>query len=63
MKMYKITLSEKQNLEAMEMENRSKYNPVQDINGDWFISEVEYSICGLGVETTFTPPETSPTIE
>lgn len=40
------------------MESGGYFNPVQDINGDWFIFEVEHQACDLGVEADFNPPPT-----
>jgi len=56
MKGYKITLIQTNQLVESKMLNGSKYNPVQDINGDWFIFEEEFEACGLGVLTDFIPP-------
>jgi len=42
------------------MEGTGKYNPVEDINGDYFIFEIEYRQCGLGVLTEFVAPERPP---
>ncbi|MEX0596732.1 MAG: hypothetical protein WD512_09540 [Candidatus Paceibacterota bacterium] len=33
-----------------------KYNPVKDINGDYFIFEQEYKQCGLGVKAEYMAP-------
>jgi hypothetical protein len=58
MKAYKITSSEKESLGGQKMESGGYFNPVQDINGDWFIFEVEHQACDLGVEADFNPPPT-----
>lgn len=60
MKMYRLTTEDIVALLNMEMGERARYNPVKDINGDYFISEVEHNICGLGVETEFVEPEIEP---
>jgi len=38
------------------MEGEGRYNPVKDINGDYFIFEQEFKQCGLGVLTEYVPP-------
>jgi len=53
---YKISITEKNQLKGNEMLKGSYYNPVQDINGDWFIFEEEFKACGLGVLTDFIQP-------
>lgn len=60
MKMYRLITEEIVKLLNMEMGDRSKFNPVKDVNGDWFISEVEHNVCGLGIESQYVAPE-SPT--
>lgn len=62
MKSYKITPQEKEQLTGEKIPNGAFYNPVQDINGDWFIFEEEYKQCGLGVEAEFIPPPTDENI-
>ena len=52
---YKISITEKNQLEGTEMSTGSYYNPVEDINGEWFIFEEEYMQCGLGVLAEFEP--------
>ena len=54
---YKIFIKEKEALLRQTMEDGSKYYPVQDINGDWFIFEKEYKHCGLGELTEYVAPE------
>jgi hypothetical protein len=56
MKMYRIFNYEKDVLERQTMSGGCKYAPFKDKNGDYFISEVEYKQCGLGVEAEFIPP-------
>lgn len=43
--MYKLTLEQKESLMGVEFMPNNYFNPVQDVNGDWFISreEVEQS--------------------
>lgn len=55
MKSYLITIDEKNLLLGQNMPNGSYYNPVQDINGEWFIFQQEFECCGLGVLSAFTP--------
>lgn len=43
MKGYKLTLGQKQAIENTSFAKGQFYNPVQDINGDWFIFEKEMS--------------------
>jgi len=47
---YKITEEEANELRGTEFAPSSYYNPVQDINGDWFIFEEEYISSGLQIE-------------
>ena len=53
---YKIYNYEKNGLVNQTMEGQGKYNPVKDINGDYFIFEQEFIQCGLGVLTEYVPP-------
>jgi hypothetical protein len=41
--MYKLTIQQKNSLAGKSYIADNKFNPVQDINGDWFISEEEVS--------------------
>lgn len=47
MKMVKITEEQAIEITNQEYSPGSLFNPVQDINGDWFVSEIER---GLGSE-------------
>ena len=38
------------------VEGTGRYNPVKDINGDYFIFEQEFIQCGLGVLTEYVAP-------
>jgi len=51
-KAYRITEEEKNTLQGTKMPNDVHYKPYQDINGDWFIFEIEYLACGCGVVTS-----------
>ena len=53
---YKIYNYERNGLVNQTMEGKGKYNPVKDINGDYFIFEQEFIQCGLGVLTEYVPP-------
>jgi len=53
---YKIYNYEKNALVNQTMEGKGKYNPVEDINGDCFIFEIEFKQCGLGILTEYVPP-------
>ena len=53
---YKIYNYQRDVLVQQTMEGKGKYNPVEDINGDYFIFEIEYRQCGLGVLTEYVPP-------
>lgn len=57
MKAYKIFNYQRDVLVQQNIKDGTKYNPVMDINGTWFISQEEYSNCGLGVLSDFIPPE------
>ena len=52
---YKIFNYQRDVLIQQTMEGEGKYNPVKDINGDYFIFEQEFIQCGLGVLTPFFP--------
>ena len=57
---YKIYNYQRDVLIQQTMEGKGKYNPVPDNNGDYFIFEIEYRQCGLGVLTEFVAPERPP---
>ena len=56
MKGYKIYNYQRDVLVQQTMEGTGKYNPVKDINGDYFIFEEEFKQCGLGVLTEYFAP-------
>ena len=61
MKMYKITKGQRNLLTLNPKFNGMNFHPIQDINGDWFISQVEMDFCQerFGFqpeETEFIPP-------
>lgn len=56
MELYKIYNYEKSGLVNQTMVGGCKYAPIQDANGNWFISEEEHNHCGLGVLTEFVKP-------
>jgi hypothetical protein len=56
MNAYKITVEQKAELKNQTFALSQFFNPVQDINGDWFIFEQEFESCGLGVLTDFIAP-------
>ena len=53
---YKIYNYQRDVLVQQTMEGTGKYNPVKDINRDYFIFEQEFKQCGLGVLTEYVPP-------
>ena len=53
---YKIYIYQRDVLVQQTMEGTGKYNPVKDINGDYFIFEQEFKQCGLGVLTAYFAP-------
>ena len=53
---YKIYNYQRDVLIQQTMENGTKYNPVPDNKGNYFIFEQEYKQCGLGVLTEYVPP-------
>ena len=53
---YKIYNYQRDVLVQQTMEGQGKYNPVKDINGDYFIFEQEFKQCGLGVLTEYFAP-------
>lgn len=42
---YKITAGQKNSIENQPFADNQYFNPVQDINGDWFIFEQEMDYC------------------
>ena len=64
MKGYKINVGQKNAIEHTTMKGGAYFNPVQDINGDWFIFEIEMDsiINNQGwknaLEATYVPPVT-----
>lgn len=40
-----LTTEQKNILDKQEVHPKLKFNPVQDVNGDWVISEVEVNQC------------------
>lgn len=55
--MYKLTTREVVSLVGKKISEQANYHPIEDINGDYFISEVEHKICGLGTLAEFIPPK------
>jgi len=53
---YKIYNYQRDVLLQQTMEGTGKYNPVKDHKGDYFIFEIEYKQCGLGVLTEYFAP-------
>ena len=53
---YKIYNYQRDVLIQQTMEGTGKYNPVKDINGDYFIFEQEFIQCGLGVLAEYVAP-------
>ena len=47
---YKLTPEQADTLRGKEFSPDNYFNPVQDINGDWFIFEVEYEHTDLHLE-------------
>lgn len=45
--MYKLTLEQKELLTGVEFMPNNYFNPVQDVNGDWFISKEEVEQCSI----------------
>ena len=45
--MYKLTLEQKELLVGVEFIPNNYFNPVQDINGEWFISKEEVEQCSI----------------
>lgn len=44
---YKLTLEQKELLFGVEFIPNNYFNPIQDINGDWFISKEEVEQCSI----------------
>lgn len=42
-----LTLTQKQSLEGVEFKEDNLFNPIQDINDNWVISEEEQEQCSL----------------
>jgi len=43
--MYKLTITQKNLLVGLSYDGEQIFNPIQDVNGDWFISEQEVFGC------------------
>jgi hypothetical protein len=43
--MYKLTIEQMELLKGVKYDGQQYFNPIQDINGDWFISEEEVFGC------------------
>jgi hypothetical protein len=43
--MYKLTIEQKRTVKRKAFTDSNLFNPVQDINGDWFISQQEVDQC------------------
>lgn len=59
MQSYRITLEEKEQIENSERPDGSKYAIQEDLNGDFFIWELEHQDCGFGIAAEFLPPSDS----
>lgn len=60
--MYRIKKGQAKALTKRKYDNGISFNPVQDINGDWFIGEEEINYCVLYFgfepeEAEFIPPK------
>ena len=53
---YKLTLEQADELRGKEFAPDNYFNPVQDINGDWFIFEVEYQHTDFNIEPSEYEP-------
>ena len=53
---YKIWNYQRDVLIQQTMSDGRKYDPVEDINGDYFIFEQEFQQCGLGVLAEYVAP-------
>ena len=42
-----LTLNQKQSLEGIEFKEDNLFNPIQDINNNWIISEEEQEQCSI----------------
>jgi len=64
--MIQLTIEQKDLLVGQLFDDSSYFNPIQDINDNWFISEIEQQQCNLEWLKTlstseFTPkPQTNP---
>jgi len=53
---YRIYQYQKDALLKQTMIDGTKYTPIQDVNGDWFIFEKEYQHCNIGELMDYIPP-------
>ena len=44
---YKLTTEQKDLLEGVEYTTDMSFNPIQDVNGDWFIFSAEVNLCDI----------------
>lgn len=62
---YRLTFEQAEAIRSKEFEPGNTFNPVQDINGDWFIFNIEYELAprpeyewfSALTETIFTAPD------
>lgn len=57
---YKIYKYQRDVLIQQKRPDGATYNPIKDINGDYFIFEEEHKYCGLGEKTEFVEPNPEP---
>ena len=59
---YKLTTEQKDLLEGVEYTTDMYFNPIQDVNGDWYIFSVEVNLCDLAWVKTLPQEDYVPPI-
>lgn len=60
--MYKITEQQANELRNLTFDDSSYYYPIQDVNNDWFISEIEVSQSNIDWVKSLVPFNFEPKI-
>lgn len=59
---YKLTTEQKDLLVGVEYTTDMYFNPIQDVNGDWFIFSVEVNLCDIAWVKTLPQEDYVPPI-
>ena len=59
---YKLTTEQKDLLVGVEYTTDMYFNPIQDVNGDWFIFSIEVNLCDIAWVKTLPQEDYVPPI-